>query len=103
MALLDVSDLHAGYGRAEVLTGLSFAVQEKQVVSVIGPNGAGKSTTLAALMGMLPSRGRIVFDGQDLARATLEDHRLPYGWIPQIERPDEKAVVPPELGQYRLP
>lgn len=71
--LLDVSDLHAGYGRAEVLTGLVFQVPQGQVVSVIGPNGAGKSTTLAALMGILPARGRIVFDGQDLAGTTLED------------------------------
>jgi len=73
MALLEVSDLHAGYGRAEVLAGLDFELQEGQVVSVIGPNGAGKSTTLAALMGILPSRGRILFDGQDLAGASLED------------------------------
>jgi branched-chain amino acid transport system ATP-binding protein len=71
--LLDVSDLHAGYGRAEVLTGLSFGVAEGQVVSIIGPNGAGKSTTLNALMGVLPARGRIAFDGQDLSEATLED------------------------------
>ena len=71
--LLDVSDLHAGYGRAEVLTGLSFGVAEGQVGSIIGPNGAGKSTTLNALMGVLPARGRIVFDGQDLAAATLEE------------------------------
>jgi branched-chain amino acid transport system ATP-binding protein len=71
--LLSVSDLHAGYGRAEVLTGLDFSLAERQVVSVIGPNGAGKSTTLAALMGILPCRGRVVFDGQDLAGSTLED------------------------------
>ncbi|MEP7284110.1 MAG: ATP-binding cassette domain-containing protein, partial [Rubrivivax sp.] len=72
-ALLHVQDLHAGYGRAEVLTGLDFEVAEGQVVSIIGPNGAGKSTTLNALMGVLPARGRIVFDGQDLADTTLED------------------------------
>jgi branched-chain amino acid transport system ATP-binding protein len=71
--LLDVKDLHAGYGRAEVLTGLDFGVGEGQVVSIIGPNGAGKSTTLNALMGVLPARGRIVFDGQDLSGSTLED------------------------------
>ena len=68
--LLGVKGLHAGYGRAEVLTGLNFGVAEGQVVSIIGPNGAGKSTTLNALMGVLPARGRIVFDGQDLAAAS---------------------------------
>ena len=71
--LLEVSDLHAGYGRAEVLTGLSLRLQARQVVSVIGPNGAGKSTLLAALIGILPSQGHIVFDGQDLTGSTLEE------------------------------
>jgi outer membrane protein assembly factor BamB len=43
------------------------------------------------------------FDGPRRMNAVYRGYRLPYGWIPQIERPDEKAVVPPELGQYRLP
>ena len=71
--LLEVSDLHAGYGKAEVLSGLRLRVPRGAVVSVIGPNGAGKSTLLAALMGLLHARGRIVFDGEDLARTTLEE------------------------------
>jgi branched-chain amino acid transport system ATP-binding protein len=71
--LLQVQGLHAGYGRAEVLTGLDFELARGSVVTVIGPNGAGKSTTLNALMGLLPSRGRVLFDGQDLAGATLEE------------------------------
>src|SRR6188768_3845431 len=75
-ALLEVDDLHAGYGRAEVLTGLDFSVARGQVVTVIGPNGAGKSTTLNALMAVLPSRGRVVFDGADLAGVTLEERVL---------------------------
>ena len=70
--LLQVTDLHAGYGRAEVLTGLNLRLAQGQVVSVIGPNGAGKSTTLHALIGMLPSRGQVVFDGADLAEVPLE-------------------------------
>ena len=71
--LLQVTDLHAGYGRAEVLTGLNFELPAGQVVTVIGPNGAGKSTTLNALMGLLPCRGRLLFDGSDIADATLEE------------------------------
>ena len=73
--LLQVSDLHAGYGRAEVLTGLNLQLSQGQVVTVIGPNGAGKSTTLNALMGVLPSRGRVVFDGQDLRRPVARGAR----------------------------
>ncbi|MDE1949803.1 MAG: ATP-binding cassette domain-containing protein, partial [Burkholderiales bacterium] len=72
-ALLQVKNLHAGYGRAEVLTGLNFQVERGQVVTVIGPNGAGKSTTLNALMAVLPARGSVVFDGTDLAEVTLEE------------------------------
>ena len=71
--LLSVKDLHAGYGRAEVLTGLNFELARGQVVTVIGPNGAGKSTTLNALMAVLPSRGQVRFDGVDLADVTLEE------------------------------
>ena len=103
-ALLDVQDLHAGYGRAEVLTGLNFALQPKQVVSVIGPNGAGKSTTLAALMGILPYRGRIVFDGQDLAGSTLEE-RVMLGMALVPEKRELFGTMPVEdnlvLGGYR--
>jgi branched-chain amino acid transport system ATP-binding protein len=71
--LLTVSELHAGYGRAEVLTGINLRLARGAVVTVIGPNGAGKSTTLNALIGMLPSRGQVIFDGVDLAEVTLEE------------------------------
>ncbi len=71
--LLNVSGLHAGYGRAEVLTGLNLRLRQGEVVTVIGPNGAGKSTTLNALMGVLPARGQILFDGEDVNGLGLED------------------------------
>ena len=56
--LLAVEDFHAGYGKADVLRGISLKADAGSVVTVIGPNGAGKSTLLNALMGVLPSRGR---------------------------------------------
>ncbi|MFI4928747.1 MAG: ABC transporter ATP-binding protein [Burkholderiales bacterium] len=71
--LLDVADLHAGYGKAEVLSGLRLSVPRGGVVSVIGPNGAGKSTLLNSLMGLLQARGRIVFDGELVSGMPLED------------------------------
>jgi len=102
--LLAVHDLHSGYGRAEVLTGLNFGLQAKQVVSVIGPNGAGKSTTLAALMGILPYRGKVLFDGQDLAGSTLED-RVMLGLALVPEKRELFGTMPVEdnlvLGGYR--
>ncbi|HTP72214.1 MAG TPA: ABC transporter ATP-binding protein [Burkholderiaceae bacterium] len=71
--LLDVAGLHAGYGKAEVLSGIALRVPRGGVVSVIGPNGAGKSTLLNALMGLLNAKGRIVFDGESLAGVSLEE------------------------------
>ncbi|MBB3194539.1 ABC transporter ATP-binding protein [Roseateles terrae] len=70
--LLHVQGLSAAYGRAEVLTSLNLRLRQGEVVTVIGPNGAGKSTTLNALMGVLPSRGRIAFKGEDLQGLDLE-------------------------------
>jgi branched-chain amino acid transport system ATP-binding protein len=71
--LLNVTDLHAGYGRAEVLHGLNLKAKAGSVVTVIGPNGAGKSTLLNALMGVLPSRGNIEYQGKPVALDTLEE------------------------------
>ena len=71
--MLTVAGLHAGYGRAEVLNGLNLHLPEGSVVTVIGPNGAGKSTLLNAVMGVLPAKGNILFDGEDISTASLED------------------------------
>jgi branched-chain amino acid transport system ATP-binding protein len=70
--LLQVDGLHAGYGRAEVLSGVSIAAARGSVVAVVGPNGAGKSTLLNALMGVLPARGEVRFDGEPVERLSLE-------------------------------
>lgn len=71
--LLEVTDLHAGYGRAEVLHGIRLKAAKGSVVTVIGPNGAGKSTLLNALMGVLPARGEIRYGGTSVLRRTLEE------------------------------
>src|SRR5882672_9685979 len=71
--ILEVTDLHAGYGSAEVLHGLNFRADKGSVITVIGPNGAGKSTMLNALMGALPSRGEIAYDGRAIGMLELEE------------------------------
>jgi len=102
--LLDVDDLHAGYGKAEVLSGVTLRVPRGSVVSVIGPNGAGKSTLLNSLMGLLPSRGRIVFDGESVADVPLED-RVMRGLALVPERRELFGTMTVEdnlvLGGYR--
>jgi branched-chain amino acid transport system ATP-binding protein len=65
--MLEVSNLHAGYGRMEILHGLTLAVQAREIVSLIGANGAGKTTTLRALSGVLtPREGTVTLDGTAL-------------------------------------
>ena len=71
--LLRVRDLHAGYGKAEVLHGINLTATAGQVITVIGPNGAGKSTLLNALMGVLPSRGLFHYDGVPMGLLALEE------------------------------
>src|SRR3984957_6683558 len=68
MALLEIRDLVVRYGEIEALRGITFAVDEGQVVTLLGANGAGKSTTLRAISGLSkPAAGDILFDGKSIA------------------------------------
>jgi len=67
MALLEIEGLEVAYGGIQALRGISFSVEEGQVVTLIGANGAGKSTTLRAVSGLVkPSKGRVRFRGEDI-------------------------------------
>lgn len=67
--LLNVNNLHCGYGNIEVLHGLNFEIQQGQVVALIGANGAGKTTTLRVLSALLPvTQGEITLEGADITR-----------------------------------
>ena len=74
--LLDIQDLRAGYGKAEVLHGLHLQAHKGQVITVIGPNGAGKSTLLNGLMGLLPTQGALYYQGENINDRTLEERVL---------------------------
>lgn len=66
--MLQVRDLHAGYGKSEVLRGISFDVKRGEIVTIVGANGAGKTTTLRTLCGIVrATAGSIDFDGVPLA------------------------------------
>ena len=102
--LLNITDLHAGYGRAEVLHGLNLKAAAGSVITVIGPNGAGKSTLLNTLMGVLPSHGQIEYQGKPLSRLTLEE-RVMAGMALVPETRALFGTMPVEdnllLGAYR--
>jgi branched-chain amino acid transport system ATP-binding protein len=104
-ALLKVTDLHAGYGRAEVLHGINLEANAGSVVTVIGPNGAGKSTLLNALMGVLAARGGLAYQGRSIAFDTLEE-RVMQGIALVPETRALFGTMPVEdnllLGAYRL-
>ncbi len=69
MALLEIKDLYVSYGAIRALHGISFHVEEGEVVTLIGANGAGKSTTLQTISGILrPDRGQVLYEGQDITR-----------------------------------
>ena len=68
MSLLKVDDIHVYYGAIHAIKGVSFEVNEGEIVTLIGANGAGKSTTLNTVAGLLrPRSGSITFDGKSLA------------------------------------
>ncbi|MGQ0579149.1 MAG: ABC transporter ATP-binding protein [Betaproteobacteria bacterium] len=73
MALLEVTDLCAGYNAVDVLRGVSFAVEQGGITAVLGANGAGKTTLLRAVSGMLRRRGSLRFDGQPIEKIATED------------------------------
>jgi len=71
-AFLSVAGLQVSYGKVEAVRGVSLTMREGQIVAVIGSNGAGKTTLLGALMGLLPSRGAVTYDGVDLRLLDVE-------------------------------
>jgi branched-chain amino acid transport system ATP-binding protein len=73
MALLDVEDLVARYGRITALHGISLTIEAGEIVTLLGANGAGKTTTLRTISGLMPAAsGRVRFDGADITRMPAE-------------------------------
>jgi len=85
MPLLEVENIHAGYGKIEILKGVSLQVETGHVVSIIGPNGAGKSTVFKTLFGLLPVRqGQVRFAGEDVTNFAPADLlRRGIAYVPQ--------------------
>lgn len=75
MAMLEVKNLEVYYGMIQAIKGISFEVNEGEVISLIGANGAGKTTTLHAVTGLIaPRAGQIIFEGKDITK--VSGHKL---------------------------
>ena len=75
MAMLEVNNLEVYYGVICALKGISFEVNEGEIVTLIGANGAGKTTMMQSVVGMIPKRsGSVVFDGHDITK--MPSHRI---------------------------
>ena len=87
-ALLDLSDITAGYGPVQALFGVTLSLEEGEVLALMGRNGMGKTTTVRVIMRMLPLLGgRLFFDSRDIAR--LPSHRAAQaglGLVPEGRR-----------------
>jgi branched-chain amino acid transport system ATP-binding protein len=121
--MLEISNLHAGYGRVPVLRGISLTVAPGEVVLILGPNGAGKSTLLRCAGGFIrPTAGRVKLDGTDVTgllpeeitrrgmRLVLDGHRT----FPELSvrdnirlgsafrggRPDFETMAAPALDMF---
>ncbi|MDJ0387238.1 ABC transporter ATP-binding protein [Roseomonas sp. E05] len=103
--MLAVEGLHAHYGRAHILHGVSLAVGKGEVVCLLGRNGAGKSTTMKAIMGLVPpSGGSVTFEGAPLAgRPPHAIARAGIGYVPEERRIFADLTVLENLEVGRRP
>lgn len=75
MAMLEIKDLQVYYGVIQAIKGVSFEVNEGEVIALIGANGAGKTTILHTITGLIPSKaGKVIFEGQDITK--LPGHKI---------------------------
>lgn len=123
--MLEIKNLHAGYGRVPVLHGIDLVVAAGEIVLVLGPNGAGKSTLLRTVCGFIkPTQGQVRLDGADVAglapeeitrrgmRLVLDGHRV----FPELSvrdnirlgaafrggRPDFESMAGPALEMFPI-
>jgi branched-chain amino acid transport system ATP-binding protein len=103
--LLQLENVEAGYGRSQVLFGMSFGLEAGEVVTMIGRNGMGKTTTVNALMGIIPSAGRICLAGEGIgALPSYRRARLGLGYVPEGRQIFPKLSVQENLiATARMP
>ena len=106
MALLEVKDLEVYYGVICALKGISFEVNEGEIVALIGSNGAGKTTMMQSVVGILPKKGgSVVFDGRDITKTPCHNIvKLGMTQVPEGRRIFQELTVYENLmmGAYTV-
>jgi branched-chain amino acid transport system ATP-binding protein len=104
--MLEITDLIAGYGKSEVLRGISLEIKEGQIAIIIGPNGAGKTTLFRTIFGLLPARsGKILFENEDITKmSSLARIKKGIALVPQGRNvfPDLNVLENMEMGAYTI-
>ena len=91
MAMLEIKDLEVYYGMIKAIKGISFEVNEGEVIALIGANGAGKTTILHTISGLIaPKKGSIVFEGQEITK--IPAHKIVENGLAQV--PEGRRVFP---------
>ena len=96
MAMLEVQNLEVYYGVIRALKGISFEVNQGEIVTLIGANGAGKTTTMQSVVGLIPKRsGSVIFDGHDITKTPC--HKIVHLGMTQV--PEGRRIFQ-ELSVY---
>ena len=89
MPILEVDNIHTYYGNIQALKGISFTIEEGEIVTLIGANGAGKTTTLRTICGLLkPRQGKVILEGEDLTG--YKAHEIVYKGVAMV--PEGRGV-----------
>ncbi len=82
--MLEVTDMHAYYGKSHILQGVDMRIGEGEIVALLGRNGVGRSTTCKAVMGEVEPHGSVSFKGREIAgRKAFEVANLGIGYVPE--------------------
>ncbi len=104
--LLEIKNLHGGYGDVKVLNGIEISINKGEIVSVVGPNGSGKSTMMKTIFGLLkPEKGEILYNGENIAGLEpFEIIRRKICYVPQENNVFPSLTVEEnlEMGAYIL-
>lgn len=104
MPFIEVKDVVSGYGRTDVLHGVSIYVELGEIVTIIGPNGAGKSTLFKTIMGyLMPRSGKVIFSEEDVTKLKPNQKVIKgMAYVPQLDNTFPSLTIREnlEMGGY---